>query len=156
MSQHFPSGTGFNSRVDAGFSLITAEDRLTIMNVPERTLVTFFLPHSDTSVYTAIVSVNVITHRISAHVQCLESKHQGGVRYGNRAELDEDAEVIANRSNVAPGCCKRSGFFQGHEVFNGCFSRPLSSSFDLKTFHAVLCFDDIKPARSHTFRPAHS
>ena len=46
------------------FSLVTAEDRLTIMNVPERTSVTFFLPHSDTSAYTAIVSMNTTPRRI--------------------------------------------------------------------------------------------
>jgi hypothetical protein len=41
-----------------GFSLISAEDRLTIMNVPEKIAVTFFLPHSDASTYSAIVSMN--------------------------------------------------------------------------------------------------
>jgi len=101
-----------------GFSLVTAEDRLTIMNVPERTSVTFFLPHSDTSAYTSIVSMSVGLGRNLIHTQYSESKHQGGVRDGHRGKLNEVTEVIANNSDVAPGCCQRPGFFQDNEVFN--------------------------------------
>jgi len=121
------------------------------MNVPERTSVTFFLPLSNTSAYTAIVSITIVPRRILAHTQYLESKHQGGVRYGCRTKLDENTEAIANRSDLTPGRCQCPGFFQDHEVFNVYLSFSFNSSFDPKNFHAVLCFNNIKPARSHTF-----
>ena len=70
------------TQVGVGFSLITAEDRLTIMNVPEQTSITFFLPHSGASSYTAIVSMTIVCAEFLAHIQYLESKHQGGVCYG--------------------------------------------------------------------------
>lgn len=156
VSRRLLSITGFGSHVPVGFSLITAEDRLTIMNVPERTPIVFFLPHSNTSGYTAIVSVDITLRRILTHILCLESKHQSGVCYRNRTKPDEDTEIIANRSDLAPGCCQRPGFFQGHEVLNGWLSCLLDNSLNLKAFHAVLYFNNSKSARSHTFCQARS
>ena len=141
-------------RVNLGFSLITAEDRVTIMNVPERTTVAFFLPHSNTSAYVAIVSINNIPQRTLAHTPYSESQHQGGVRYRYRATPDEDIEAIAHRSDVAPPRRQRPGFFQDYKVFNRIFSYLSNNSPNLKTFHAVLCFNNFKSARSHTFRQA--
>ena len=128
---------------------------MTIMNVPERASVMFFLPYSGTSAYTTIVSMNIVLCRILAHIRYLESKHQGGIRYGNRTKLDEDTEVITNCSDVAPGCRQRPGFFQDdREVSNRYFSCSLNGLFTPKAFYTVLYFNDVKPAHSHTFHKA--